>query len=76
MPPTITPSRAGCHGTMVPMAMGDARRSGPNSADKRPIDPSHPLAVYVQLKSMLLEEILSGSYRYYVRGLFAGATKG
>jgi Bacterial regulatory proteins, gntR family/Binding-protein-dependent transport system inner membrane component len=47
---------------MVPMAMGDARRSGPNSADKRPIDPSHPLAVYVQLKSMLLEAILSGSY--------------
>jgi Bacterial regulatory proteins, gntR family len=93
---------------MVAMA---ARRSELDRADERPIDPAHPRAVYVQLKSLLLEEILSGTYgadgqlptehelcavhgislspvhrarasafvllnRHYVRGLFAGATKG
>ena len=30
-----------------------ARRSELDRADKRPIDPSHPLAVYMQLKSLL-----------------------
>lgn len=67
----------------------------------RPIDRRRPIAIYQQLKTILLEEIIAGRYevdeqlptehalcaqhgisrapvlnRYYVRGLFAGATKG
>jgi Bacterial regulatory proteins, gntR family len=57
---TLLRNRAfGRDGTMVAMA---ARRSELDRADGRPIDPAHPLAVCVQLKSLLLEEILSGSY--------------
>lgn len=43
-------------------AMGEDRTPVDGSAEQRQIDPNQPIPIYFQLKTLLLEEILSGRY--------------